>query len=271
VACRPGAEDAASFGDVVAGRAEGAARGGVFGGGQVLGQAPVDDDGLAEVADDDVGGLEVAVDDVVVVRVGHGIGHGDHVVEEADALRDGRSVGDELAQRTAGDELHRVERRAVGPATGFVNGDDAGMLEARGDQGFAQEARFVDVAMRKQLLDGHVASELAVVSARDAAEAAAAVLRDDLVAVGVAELGGGNGARSRLLCGAGLRCWAGCAGVRGVGGRQEVRRLGRREVWGTIGLHGGGQHRGARIAVATRGPGVWWDGDSGFQVYRGAP
>jgi hypothetical protein len=119
-----------------------AGHGGPFGDGQILRQAPVDDDGFAEVADDDVGRLEVAVDDVAVVRVGDGVGHGDDVMEEAGAFLDGGSLGDQIAQRAASDELHGIERRAIGPAAGLVNRDDARMLEARGDERFAGEANF---------------------------------------------------------------------------------------------------------------------------------
>src|SRR5262249_26024458 len=106
----------------------------VVGRGEILGEAPVDDDGLAELTDDDVRGLEVAVDDVAVVCVGDGVGHGDDVMKEAEALLDGGSFDDQLAERAARDQLHRIERRAVGPAAGLVNGDDARVLEARGDQ-----------------------------------------------------------------------------------------------------------------------------------------
>src|SRR5262249_48158426 len=93
----------------------------------------------------------------------------------------------------AGDELHGVERRAVGPAAGFIDRDDAGMLEARGDQRLAQEADLADVIARDQLLDGDVASEVDVVRARHAAQATAAVLAEDVVALGVAGLAAGHG------------------------------------------------------------------------------
>ncbi|HEX2685772.1 MAG TPA: hypothetical protein VHN14_04105, partial [Kofleriaceae bacterium] len=67
------------------------------------------------------------------------------------------------------------------------------MLEARGDQRLAQEANLVDVAPRDQLLDRNVAAELAIVGARHPAEAAAAMLAQDLIAIGVAELGTDHG------------------------------------------------------------------------------
>jgi hypothetical protein len=199
---------------------------GLVGGREVLGEAPVDDDGLAEVADDDVGGLEVAVDDVAAVGVGDGIGDGDDVVEQADALVDGGALGDELAERAAGDELHGIERGAVGPAAGLVDRDDAGVLEARGDEGLAEEADLADVGARDELLDRDVAAELAVVDAGDAAEAAAAVLADDLVALGCARLGGGGGVRGRCVVEDGGR-----RGARGAGARRVVRG------WGVVARH----------------------------------
>ena len=61
-----------------------------------LGEAPVDDDGLAEVADDDVGALDVAVEDALAVRVRDGIGHGDDVGEEREPLAQGGALRDEL-------------------------------------------------------------------------------------------------------------------------------------------------------------------------------
>ena len=60
--------------------------------GQVLGQAPVDDDGLAEVADHDVGRLEVAVDDALAVGVGDRLGDGDDVRQERQALVEARAA-----------------------------------------------------------------------------------------------------------------------------------------------------------------------------------
>jgi hypothetical protein len=185
---RRGAEHAARDREIVAGavaeRALGEHR--LLAARQILGEPPVDDDGLAELADDHVGRLEIAVDDLAAVRVGDRVGHGDHVVQEIDALLDGGALADQVAQRPAGHQLHRVERRAVGPAAGLVHGDDAGVLEPRGDQDLALEPRLVDVAARQQLLDRDVAAELAIVGARHPAEAAAAVLAEELVALAVA-------------------------------------------------------------------------------------
>ena len=126
---------------------------------------------------------------MATVRVCHGVGHRDHVVQEGDALLGGLARDDQVAQRSARDQLHRVERRPVGPAPGLVHRHDARVLEARGDQRLAQEADLVDVAARDQLLDRDVAPEVAVVRAEHPAQAAAAVLAEDHVALGVAVLG----------------------------------------------------------------------------------
>ena len=58
---------------------------------QILGQAPVDDDRLAEGADQDVARLEVAVDDALVVRVRDRLGDGDDVRQQRQPI--GARVG----------------------------------------------------------------------------------------------------------------------------------------------------------------------------------
>jgi hypothetical protein len=111
---------------------------------QVLGQAPVDHDRLAKIAHDYVSGLEIAVDDVEPVRVGDGIGDSDDVMEEANALVDGCTRGDQVTERAARYKLHGIVGCAVGPAPSLVNRNDAWMLETRGDHGLAQEAQLGD-------------------------------------------------------------------------------------------------------------------------------
>jgi hypothetical protein len=101
------------------------------------------------------------------------------------------------------------------------------MLEPRRrDQGLAQQANLADSPSRQELLDGDVAAELAIVDTRHATETAAAVLRDDLVAVTIAELRGGDGAR--FIAG----------GEGGLGGRPT---LGDRS---SVGLAGAGRVSG---------------------------
>ena len=128
----------------------------------------------------------------------------------------GGHVGrDQIAERAAGDELHSVERCAIWPAAGFVDGNDPRVLEASGDQRLAQEAHLAEVASRDQLLDRDVAAQVAIVRTGDAAEAASAVLVNDLVAIGIAQLRGGGRTR---VCAAdtGMRiARAGWLGARG--------------------------------------------------------
>ncbi|MCY0991956.1 hypothetical protein OV203_32765 [Nannocystis sp. ILAH1] len=79
------AHDCAVDREAVAGRLRDGL-GGRFVLGEVLGEAPVDHDGLAELADEDVGGLEVAVDDAPAVRVGDGLGGSEDVRQEGEPL-----------------------------------------------------------------------------------------------------------------------------------------------------------------------------------------
>jgi hypothetical protein len=149
---------------------------------QVLGQPPVDDRGLAELADDHVRRLEVAVDDLLAVGVGDGVGDRDDVRDQRHPLAHAVGRLDQRLERPASDQLHGVEGRAVGPASGLMDRDDAGVLEARGDQRLAEEAGLGRRAAVQQLLDGDRPAELEVAGPHHAAEAAAAVLLDHLVA-----------------------------------------------------------------------------------------
>src|SRR6185436_19089810 len=91
------------------------------------------------------------------------------------------------------------ERRAIRPAAGLVDRHDAGVLEPRGDQRLAEEPHLAGVAAPEHLLDRDLAGELLVVGARDGAEAAAAVLAEDVVALAIADLERrGQPARRRL-------------------------------------------------------------------------
>ena len=67
-----------------------------------------------------------------------------------------------------------------------MDGDDAGMFEARGDLGFADEAGLRAVTGVQELFDGDGALEVAVERLHHAAEATTTVLADDVVAVGIA-------------------------------------------------------------------------------------
>ena len=108
-----------------------------------LGQAPVEYDGLAELADHDVLGLDVAVDDAAAVRVRDGVAEVGVVADELHARAqavafDGLQRGGEVA---AAHDLHRVVEGAVGAGAELVHGHDVGVLELAGEARLAQEAR----------------------------------------------------------------------------------------------------------------------------------
>src|SRR5688500_4620502 len=125
------------------------------------------------------------MDDPAVVRVRDRIGYRDHVRDQRQALVDALAFGDYVAERTTRDELHRVERRAVGPTTCLVDGNDTGMLEASRDQRLAEEPHLAAIAALEKLLERYIAAELFVAGSKNATESAAAMLGDDLVAVTV--------------------------------------------------------------------------------------
>ena len=94
---------------------------------QILGQAPVDQDRLAEAADQHVGRLQVAVDDALAVRVGHRLGDGDDVGQERQPFR---SVCLDLmtwsSERPTPASSRRTARpRASGPLRRWARSPDA--------------------------------------------------------------------------------------------------------------------------------------------------
>jgi hypothetical protein len=157
----------------------------VFRRGQVerLGQAPVDDHGLAVLAHHDVGRLEIAVQDALAVGVGDGLDHGDGARQVRQALGQGLGLVDDLGQAAARDQLHGVERRAVGPVAGVVHRYDRRVLEARGDQRLAQEARLAIAVGLEQLLDRDLSAQALILGRCDPTQAAAADLAIRAVAL----------------------------------------------------------------------------------------
>ena len=168
-----------------------------------LGDAPIDHQRLAEAGDHDVRRLQIAMDDAVAMRIGHRIRRGEHVRHQRQPLLQRRRVEDQLLERAARDQLHRVERLARGQPSRLVDGHDRRMLQPRRDRRLAQEARLEDALPRHarrvaigRVLDGapqrigrrrrrrlvvadhhlerHVAAHLLVGGAKDLAHASGA-------------------------------------------------------------------------------------------------
>src|SRR5262249_39510871 len=151
------------------------------------------------------------MDHAFAVRVADRVGDRDHVRQHLEPFAQRLALDDELLERAPLDELHHVIRIAVRPAPRLVHRDDAGGLEARGDQCLAHEARFVRVAGAKQLLHRDRAAEPLVDRTDHATQPAARVLGDLLVALRVVDR------RGRLpLLGLGHRRRAGREGLRAV-------------------------------------------------------
>ena len=125
-----------------------------------LGQPPVDDEGLAVLADDHVAGLDVAVEDTSAVGVFDRVADVGEATEElAEGQRPGSGVGlqglvgvelgDGLLEIVALDEPHGVVGAAVVVVAEAVDRDDPGVFQATGDLGLDQEFRLMDSGCRR--------------------------------------------------------------------------------------------------------------------------
>jgi hypothetical protein len=154
-----------------------------------LGQPPVHDLDLAELAHHDVGRLQVAVDDAA--RVGERHRLTDLLEDGQEARQVGRGAGplpEELGEGAALHQLHGEEGPAVVQPADLDDGHDAGVLQPAGDLRLLQEAALQVGAPTKLLaqhLDGQVAAQVGVGGAVDGAHAAAADLLVQLTPPGV--------------------------------------------------------------------------------------
>ena len=149
-----------------------------------LREAPVDHDGLAELADEDVRRLDVAVDDAALVRVRDRVRRRDDVGDQAEPLGERGGLPDDGLERLPLDLAHHVERRMAGPGAGVVDRHDRRMLEARGDPDLALEAGERVGVDRERLLERDDATEHGILRLDDAAHTAARDLEAELVAGG---------------------------------------------------------------------------------------
>ena len=120
-----------------------------------LGQAPVEDDDLAELAEHHVGGLEIAVDDAALVRE---LDRQAHALEGREELPPGErrrraAVAEaqgleHLVQGAPAHAAHGEVLRPVGPHAEVVDGHDRGVLELPLHLGLEEEARPQPGALR---------------------------------------------------------------------------------------------------------------------------
>ncbi len=158
-----------------------------------LGQAPVDDQRLAVLADDDVARLQVAVQDAPAVGVVDRVADVQEAAEELAQFQRApagiplqRLVGveaiDRFLEAAAADEPHRVVRPAVVVGPEAVDRDNARMLQAAGDLGLEHEPRAagrVVGVLVEDLLQRDLAVQLAVERHEHGAEAPACVRAED--------------------------------------------------------------------------------------------
>ncbi len=76
---------------------------------ELLGESPVDDDSIAESAEQDVARLQVAMDDAGPVRVGDRLGDGDDPREERQRFSDIIIPSDDGVRVIDFDRFHEIE------------------------------------------------------------------------------------------------------------------------------------------------------------------
>lgn len=146
-----------------------------------LREAPVGEVDLPVIADEDVLRLDVAVQDPARVRVPQGARDlEEHAGEARGRPRPAQlRAREDVAERALLHDAHRVEGRAVGAGAEIVDGDDAGVLELRGDPRLLDEARGDHGILRDaglERLQRHHAAHLAIERGDDLAHAAGAEL-----------------------------------------------------------------------------------------------
>ncbi len=153
-----------------------------------LGEAPVHDQHLAELAHHDVARLEVAVDHAAAVREPDRVAHlAEHVEQlgERARRRAGAELVEQLLERAAAHALHGEERPPVGRQPDLVHRANVGVLELALDLRLLHEPQQeLGAAGRVRLeeLDHQLAPQLDVARGHDHAHAAAGDLLAQLVA-----------------------------------------------------------------------------------------
>ena len=139
-----------------------------------LGEAEVEDFGVAAFGDEEVGGLDVAVNDAFGMGGIEGVGNFDGEIEEAVQLHG--AAGDEMLESLALETFHGDEGLAIFLAD-IMDGADVGMVESGGGFGFAAKAAeglgiFSEVVGEK--FQSYEAVEAGVLSLVDDSHASAA-------------------------------------------------------------------------------------------------
>ena len=108
----------------------------VAGGENLLGEAEIENFGVAAIGDEKIGGLDVAMDDAFGMRGVEGVGDFDAEIEQRFHI-EGAS-GNAVLERHAIEKFHDDEGASLVLAD-FVDGADIGMIEGGSSAGFAAE------------------------------------------------------------------------------------------------------------------------------------
>lgn len=168
-----------------------------------LGDAPIDDERFAVLAEHDVAGLQIAVEDTPTVRVFDRVADIDEpaeeFVEDQPPLIGGEGVRvgivqavDGFFEAIAANEAHDVEGRTGFGSVEAVDGDDAGMFKAASDFALEEKPRpavGVTSKTRLQFFQGDLTLKLAIFRQGDLSQPSLSMQFQDTEA-GFARLGG---------------------------------------------------------------------------------
>ncbi len=238
----------------------------------LLGQAEIEDFGVAAGGDEDVGRLDVAMDDALFVR-------GVERVGDFDAERQQQSerqglFRDAVLEGLALQKLHRDEIAAV-VLGNVVNRADARMIQRGSGAGFAPETlEGVGIALqfRREEFQGHAAAQIQILSDVDHTHSATTEPVDDaVVRDGLADQWGGFSHAGSILwrgqrqVNGGHRSPAGTSLGMGVGTRPCMRL-----PWFSRGSRAGSADTRAMFAGCCREAGGEKEGTRGNVPLRGA-
>src|SRR2546427_3175718 len=143
------------------------------------GDAPVEDEDLAELADHHILRLEIAMNDAMRMRKGHCVAHAQEDREARVRIGRRRPAIEALPAHT----FHRIEQTAVCQPAEVVNGHHARMLEPRQDARLLLKMLGQGLIADKRIehLDRYLAVEHRIACEVDGADAAAAEHRQHLI------------------------------------------------------------------------------------------
>src|SRR5262249_8483083 len=123
------------------------------------------------------------MDDSLAVRVRHRLCHCDDVWKQRESFLERGSLLNQVRKSVTRNHLHHVVRSSIWPMTKIVNWNDRWVLQTRGDESLAHEARLS--ALLEEFFESHRAIQALVNRLKNPPQSSPRVLRNNSVASGV--------------------------------------------------------------------------------------